>query len=188
MKIGIFGGCFNPPHYMHEFIPKELIESGIVDRIIYVPTGNNYEYKKVIDFKHRYNMLKFICEENNHFSISDYENTQIMKQTYETLDYFQAKYPDDEIFFVMGIESLKEIDTWGQYEYMLKNYKFIINSRSNIDKEKCMKKYKEYNDNIIYSDIEEVDISSTMIRKDIHKMKEYLNPKVYEYIIKHNLY
>lgn len=60
MKIGIFGGCFNPPHNMHKKTPMKLIECGLVDRIIYVPTGDNYEYKKMIPFKHRYNMLKNI--------------------------------------------------------------------------------------------------------------------------------
>ena len=43
MKIGIFGGSFNPPHNMHKNIALELIEHGYLDKVIYVPTGDSYE-------------------------------------------------------------------------------------------------------------------------------------------------
>lgn len=39
MKIGIFGGSFNPPHKMHKKIAKVLIKKGYVDKVIFVPTG-----------------------------------------------------------------------------------------------------------------------------------------------------
>ena len=45
MKIGIFGGSFNPPHNMHENIALNLIANGYVDKVIYVPTGDNYNKK-----------------------------------------------------------------------------------------------------------------------------------------------
>ena len=45
MKIGIFGGSFNPPHKMHKKIAKVLIKKGYVDKVIFVPTGMKYEYK-----------------------------------------------------------------------------------------------------------------------------------------------
>ena len=44
MKIGIFGGSFNPIHNRHEEIAKNLL-NGYVDKIIFVPTGCKYEYK-----------------------------------------------------------------------------------------------------------------------------------------------
>ena len=45
MKIGIFGGSFNPPHKMHEDMAKFLLD-GYVDKIIFVPTGIHYEYHR----------------------------------------------------------------------------------------------------------------------------------------------
>ena len=59
MKIGIFGGSFNPPHNMHLGIALELIKDKYLDKVIYVPTGDNYNKIGLISFKDRLNMLKF---------------------------------------------------------------------------------------------------------------------------------
>ena len=45
MRIGIFGGSYNPPHSYHEEIANHLIIERILDKVIFVPTGNHYAYK-----------------------------------------------------------------------------------------------------------------------------------------------
>ena len=60
MKIGIFGGTFNPPHNMHKNIAVNLIKNNYLDKVIFVPTGNRYNKKDIIDFKDRYNMVKLM--------------------------------------------------------------------------------------------------------------------------------
>ena len=45
MRIGIFGGTFNPPHKMHLKIGIDLLYKNYLDKIIYVPTGSKYKYK-----------------------------------------------------------------------------------------------------------------------------------------------
>ena len=62
MKIGIFGGAFNPPHKMHKEIAINLLEKGYVDKIIYVPTGNNYNKSGLLDGKQRIEMLEIMFE------------------------------------------------------------------------------------------------------------------------------
>ena len=57
MKVGIFGGSFNPPHKMHKRIGLELIKKGYVDKIIYVPVQDNYNKKDLLPFKDRYNKI-----------------------------------------------------------------------------------------------------------------------------------
>ena len=47
MRIGIFGGSFNPPHKTHLKMVIELLDRGYVDKIIFVPTGNKYKYKRI---------------------------------------------------------------------------------------------------------------------------------------------
>ncbi len=65
MKIGIFGGSFNPPHNMHQKIALTLIKKGYVDKIIFVPTGAKYSYKNnLLEPKIRYEMLKLLCQNN----------------------------------------------------------------------------------------------------------------------------
>ena len=48
MKIGIFGGSFNPIHKMHNRMAEFLIKEGYLDKVIFVPTGNQYKYKNKV--------------------------------------------------------------------------------------------------------------------------------------------
>lgn len=120
MRIGIFGGSFNPPHKMHYNIGKELIRMGYIDKVIYVPTGSKYIYKdNLVDDSDRYNMLSIMIEDDERFIVSDFELRNRNVYTYETLDYFQKTYPNDEIYFILGTDNLSYIDQWEKGEELL---------------------------------------------------------------------
>ena len=57
MKIGIFGGSFNPPHKIHQKIANYLVKNNYLDKVIFVPTGSNYEKPYLASEQDRYNML-----------------------------------------------------------------------------------------------------------------------------------
>ncbi len=188
MKIGIFGGSFNPPHEMHKRIALELIENGYVDRVIYVPTGNKYNKKDLIDAKERLEMLKIMVQNNKNLVVSDYEFKNMLIYTYQTLDYFKSIYPNDEIRFVCGTDNLQEITTWKNYKYILDNYKILVIERDNDNVENIMKTLNS--DNIIITSITTKKVSSTEIRSVLGK-NEYsydLDNKVMTYIKKRKLY
>ena len=91
LKIGIFGGCFNPPHKMHENIAKELIEKNELDKIVFVPTGNSYNKKGLVDIQKRVDMLNLIFEENQNILVSDISSNENYTYTYQVLDYFKSQ-------------------------------------------------------------------------------------------------
>lgn len=62
MKIGFFGGCFNPPTNAHINLAKKALKECNLDKVIFVPIGNFYEKKELISGEHRYNMLKVACK------------------------------------------------------------------------------------------------------------------------------
>lgn len=193
MKIGIFGGSFNPPHKMHIDIALNLINKKYVDRVIYVPTGNQYKYKNnLVQDKYRYEMLKIIANKHSNIDVSNYELKKHVVYTWKTLDYFKKKYPNDKIYFICGTDNLSYIDKWKNGIDILKNNKIIVIKRNIDNIDKILKKYNKFKDNIIVSDIEEKDISSTQIRKCLkEKSREFLNlidKDVLEYINKNNLY
>lgn len=193
MKIGIFGGSFNPPHKMHIDIALNLINKKYVDRVIYVPTGNQYKYKNnLVQDKYRYEMLKIIANKHSNIDVSNYELKKHVVYTWKTLDYFKKKYPNDKIYFICGTDNLSYIDKWKNGIDILKNNKIIVIKRNTDNIDKILKKYNKFKDNIIVSDIEEKDISSTQIRKCLkEKSREFLNlidKDVLEYINKNNLY
>ena len=190
MKIGIFGGSFNPPHNMHKNIAVELIEKSYLDKIIYVPTGDSYNKKGLVTFKDRYQMVGLMIDNSSNLLISDIGNKKDYEYTYQALDYFKELYKDSEIYFICGTDNLNEFDTWRRYEYVLNNYKLLVIKRNDDNIEEILKKYELYKNNIIIANIESRVLSSTVIRNNIEKeeIKEYLDKNVYEYIINNNLY
>lgn len=192
MKIGIFGGSFNPPHKMHKTIAIELIKKHYVDKVIFVPTGSKYKYKNnLLSDKVRLEMLELMCRDNNNLDVSDYELKEHVVYTYETLNYFRNKYKDDEIYFICGSDNLSYIDKWKRGEDILSNNKLLVIKRNTFDINTLLEKYKDYKDNIIVTNIKENEISSTKIREMIYNNKrteDYLDDSVYSYIRENNLY
>ncbi len=192
MKIGIFGGSFNPPHKIHKKIALDLIKRHYVDKVIFVPTGSKYKYKNnLLSDKVRFKMLKLMCEDNKNLDVSDYELKDHIVYTYETLNYFKNKYKEDEIYFICGTDNLSYIDEWNKGTDILSNNKLLIIKRNSTDINTLLDKYNDYKDNIIVTDIKENEISSTKIREMIYNNKRveiYLDKSVYLYIRDNNLY
>lgn len=191
MKIGIFGGSFNPPHNMHQDIALNLIKEHYLDKVIFVPTGNYYPKQELVEFKHRYEMLKIMTNDYSNIEVSDYEAKGELTYTYQTLDYFQKKYPNDEIYFILGTDNLKEFKKWRNYEYVLKTYKILTVNRNKDNISDILSEYKDYKNSIIIANIPLCEISSTEIRKEIKSntnLLNKLNKNVLEYIEKEKLY
>ena len=192
MKIGVFGGSFNPPHKMHLNIGLELVNKQYVDKVIYVPTGSKYKYKNnLLPDKNRLEMLNILTKNQEYLGVNDYELKDEVVYTCETLAYFKELYPNDQIYFICGADNLSYIDKWKNGEEILNNYKIIVMKRKGEDIEKLLKKFEDYQENIVVADVEQQDISSTDIRERL-KNKEYvldvLDKNVYEYIRKNKLY
>lgn len=189
LKIGIFGGSFNPPHNMHKKIGLELIEKGYLDKVIYVPTGDKYQKKDLIDATKRYEMIRLMIENSDDLSVSDYEIKNRLTYTYQTLSHFNQLYPKDEIYFICGSDNLLELDTWNNYQYILDKYKILVIKRGEERKEEIVDKYP----NVIETDITMSDLSSTKIRKlikeeRIEELGTKMDSSVIEYIQQKKLY
>lgn len=193
MKIGIFGGSFNPPHKMHVNMAQQLINKHYVDKIIYVPTGSKYKYKNnLIADEYRYKMLDIICKKNKNMEVSNYELKDKVVYTYQTLDYFRNKYSKDEIYFICGTDNLTYMDKWENGTDILNYNKILVIKRETDDYEDILNRLWEYKDNIILTDIKPYKISSTIIRDMINKgdsnIDNYLDKDVIAYIKENKLY
>ena len=192
MKIGVFGGSFNPPHKMHLDIGVQLTNKQYVDNVVYVPTGSKYKYKNnLLPDKNRLEMLEILTKKYKGLSVNDYELKDEVVYTCETLAYFKGVYPNDDIYFVCGADNLSYIDKWKNGEDILKNYKILVMKRKGEDIDELLEKFKEYKHNIVVADIEQRDISSTDIRERLKNKEEVLDvldKDVYEYIRKNKLY
>ena len=193
MKIGIFGGSFNPPHKMHLNIIEELLNTNILDKIIIVPTGLHYSYKNnLVSNEHRYNMLKIMTKHNNKIEVSDFEFKDEEIHSYDTLEYYKNIYKNDTIYFICGLDNISYVDKWYKGEYLLNNYKFLVITRDTNNLDEILIKYEKYKDNIIITNIKSNTISSSYIREELknnnYNLEKYLDKEVLNYIKENNLY
>ena len=193
MKIGIFGGSFNPPHKMHLNIVEELLNEKVLDKVIIVPTGLHYSYKNnLVSNEHRYNMLKLMTKHNDKIEISDFEFKDEEIHSYDTLEYYKDIYKNDTIYFVCGLDNISYVDKWYKGEYLLNNYKFLVITRDTNNLDEILLKYEKYKDNIIITNIKSNTISSSYIRDELkeknYDLNDYLDQKVIDYIKENNLY
>jgi len=137
-------------------------------------------------------MLKILIHDIPYLRVSRYETTG-GKVTYQTLNYFKEKYPNDEIYFICGSDNLEELFTWDLYEDILKEYKVLVVARNHDQIDKIIEKYKKYQNHIIIGNVNEDNISSTEIRKWIRLrkydlLKNQLEDEIINYIEKNRLY
>lgn len=196
-KIGILGGTFNPIHLGHLIIAEQCKEQLNLDKVIFIPNGSPpHKNKDIIDKKHRFTMLEIAIENNKKFALSDIEiKKDELSYTINTILELKNTLKD-ELFFIIGDDSLFSIKTWYKYDLLLKECKFIIFPRDKEIKKEYYEKYilEELNSNLenfIFISFPLINISSTLIRKMImNKMSiKYLVPdNVINYIDSNNLY
>lgn len=131
MKVGIFGGTFNPIHYGHLRAAEEVREKIKLDKILFIPSGNPpLKSKDIVDVRHRYAMTRLALMKNTHFELSDIECKQTGKSyTVKTLRELRKFYPERDFYFILGIDAFLDIPNWWRYEELVTFTHFIIVSR-----------------------------------------------------------
>ena len=118
----IFGGAFNPPTLAHYEIADKLIKRFKPDTFYFLPVGNRYKNKSMLDFDNRYKMVKIMADKLG-AKVSTMENEESYRGTYYALLDFKKIDPD--IYFVMGADNLDYLDTWINADELIKTNKFI---------------------------------------------------------------
>ena len=196
MKICISGGTFDPIHNGHIEIAKIALSQFNLDKVIFMPTGNSYMKSDVTPSIHRYNMLKLAIEGIDKFEISDLEIKRTgYTYTKDTVAYFKENYPDDELYFLIGTDTLFMLDKWYMPEYLFKNLIFIVAKRGDADSVAKAEELKEkFNADIRFMHNDIIDISSTEIREEFDNKSydefnnRFFDKKVFEYIKENHLY
>ena len=114
MKIGLFGGTFDPIHMGHVDMIRQVCEHMPLDKVIFIPAYiPPHKNKTITPYHHRMAMVKLALQHDSMFEISDYESkTSKPSYTFHTLSYFKENYPNDEFFYIMGVDSFNNIESW----------------------------------------------------------------------------
>lgn len=186
-KIGFFGGCFNPPINTHISLANNLIKDNIVDKVMFVPVGDYYQKKNLVEARHRYNMLKLATQEFPKLQVENIASTHKDKLfATDTFKLIYDKYSNSaDMYLIMGSDNFEKMPTWKNYADIINKYKFIVIERPKYE-EKCDLK------NVIYcKDNQLEDITSTRIRNNLQKgedVSNWINADVLKYINENKLY
>lgn len=131
MRLGIFGGTFNPIHFGHLRAAEEVRAGLGADKIIFVPSGNPpLKSSDLIEASHRYAMTRLAVNSNVAFVVSDLEVRKPDKSyTVDTLESLRAIYPDDELLFILGLDAFLDLPNWWQPEKLTGMTDFVVVTR-----------------------------------------------------------
>ena len=213
MRIGIFGGTFNPIHVGHLRAAEEIRERFDLERVVFIAAAvpPHKEVEGGIPGEHRMEMVRLAISGNPHFSLSDIELKRPGKSySIATIQFFRQKYgSDSEMFFILGMDAFLEIGTWKSFQELFSLCHFIVMTRPGFDKPFSASilppeiadafVYDEGGNRFIHGNgysiyLQEVtflDISSTKIREGVRKGRSvrYLLPREVErYIKRHHFY
>jgi nicotinate-nucleotide adenylyltransferase len=119
MRLGIFGGSFDPVHYGHLLLAESCREQARLDEIWFVPAAvpPHKRDKTLTSDKHRVEMLRLAIGGHEAFVVSTIElDRGGVTYTFETLEQIHHERPGNELFFLMGADSLRDLPTWRKPE------------------------------------------------------------------------
>lgn len=190
-NIGLMGGTFNPVHSGHLLAAKEAKEKFDLEKVIFIPSNlsPHKEDKDLISASHRFNMTALALNGKEDFFISDIEIKRGGKSyTIDTVREFKKIYGQKaNLYFIAGVDAINEIDTWKDFNKLIKICHFIGITRPE-SKLRILQKYLKA---VSLLDVETLPISSTEIRDRARKgmpIGHLVPEKVAEYIFEHRLY
>lgn len=199
MNIGIMGGTFDPVHYGHLMLAQYAYRQFRLDQVWFLPNGRPpHKSQDTIESEtfHRARMVDLAIKDVPYFHMSSYELDQDhISYSYETMEYFHRKYPEDSFAFIIGADSLFAIESWKCPEKLLAVCDILAAYRDDKGTPEMTAQIKylerKYKAEIQLLETPVMDVSSHEIRKKIKEGRSVtgLIPKaVEEYIVRHNLF
>ena len=191
MKIGIFGGSFDPIHIGHAIIAQHIISSGAVDCLWFMVSPVNPlkvdKLRQVADTD-RLRMVEMVTRQMEGVETSAFEFSMPKPSyTIDTLNALQTKFPEDEFYLVIGADNWLVFNKWRNSEEIIAKYHVLIYPRLGYDAVIPA----ELQERVALVDAPIVELSSTEIRERLahgQSVRYYVPDEVAQYIDRKNLY
>ena len=195
-EIGLMGGCFNPIHCGHVALARAALESGRVERVLFLPTGNPPHKKEgLADKFDRLRMVELAVEHEAGMAVCREEiDRDGVIYTVDTLAALKRKMPDCTLTYLIGADTLRALGTWRRVETVIERCKFLVMMREGETREEVIRLaglWTQRGAQIDFLDARKMDISSTQIREQIQKglpFERLVPQAVADYIHEHGLY
>ncbi|MGI6403161.1 MAG: nicotinate (nicotinamide) nucleotide adenylyltransferase [Oscillospiraceae bacterium] len=197
MKIGVFGGTFNPIHNSHLYLAREYATQLELDRVVIVPSfiPPHKQADNLASGEDRLAMCRLAIQDLPLFHVTDFEIQQKGKSyTYKTLRHIQEKYPGSQLYLIMGSDMFMTVQDWRLAPEIYK-MATLCGAQREQGELTLMEIHQQVLENqgarCILINIEAQPLSSTQVRHMIaagEDVSHLLHPDVWEYIIAHDLY
>ena len=198
-KIGIMGGTFDPIHNGHLMIGGQAYKEYGLKEVWYMPSGHppHKKNRNVSEPATRLAMTELAVKDHEGFVCSDFEVRRTGNTyTAQTLRLLREEYPEHSFYFIIGADSLYEIENWYEPDQVLTQAVILAAQREYEEADRSMDKQIAYLASKYGADIrtlhcEEMDISSAELRSMIARgqsIADYVPGEVSEYIVAHGLY
>ena len=191
MRIGIYGGSFNPIHKGHTQLAASIVAQGLVDELWLTVSPLNPlksgEVSDIAEYEHRLRMAELATQRIEGVKVSDFERKlSLPSYTITTLGELKKTYPQHEFVLVIGADNWESFPRWYHADEIIERYQILIYRRPG-----C-----EFDETSLPASVKVVDtplfdISSTEIRTSIAEGKpltKWVDRKVLSYIKRHHLY
>lgn len=191
-KIGIFSGTFDPVHRGHIEACVVALGALELDTVLIFIEKKPQRKTDIANFKDRANMLELAAMNYPSLRLVDLEADNIT--TKSTLQYLSKHFADDNYWYIVGSDMLNHIEEWPDHEKLLKTMSVCVVLRGNDEesevRERLEKLHKKYHCRYFVLPSVWSPISSSKIKKFLkdNEIMTGLDPAVYEYIKRHNLY
>jgi len=183
MRIGIYGGTFDPVHHGHLILAHQALEEFKLDRLVFVPTAESpfKIHNHTAPASDRLAMLQLAIRGEDRFEVDPLEIERGgVSYSIDTVKMFRSRDPEAELFFLVGEDNAYRLTEWHRFEELKKMVGFVVLSRS--------EDFQSPEYPVVQRRIE---ISSTEIRNRVANGESitYLVPEsVKRYIEQHQLY
>ena len=191
MKICLFGGTFDPPHIGHLLIAQTVYEAENFDKILFIPAYAPTHKNGVTSRKHRIEMVKIAISDNPNFEYSDVDIVRKgISYTIDSIVDIKRKYEltDDEIYFLIGSDSLIDFKNWKNPKEILDECNVIVAIRPGFRPSDIPYWILQ---RVHFANIPRFELSSSKIRsrwvKDL-TIRYMVTLPIWEYINKNSLY
>lgn len=198
-RIGVLGGTFDPIHKGHLMIGRYAYEEYGLDEIWFMPSGIPPHKKDhtITETKERCEMVRLAIADFPYFKLSEFEvNREGNTYTAETLRLLKQEFPQHHFYFIIGADSLFQLETWYHPELVMSQTTLLVAGRDYPDapcsmEERIAELTKRYHARIFRIHCGELDAASAEIRKKIatgEPVTDYLPDAVMLYISSRKLY
>lgn len=197
LRVGVFGGAFDPPHRAHLQLAQAALAQFQLDRLHVIPTGHAWHKTRALTASHHRLAMARLAFADMPQVLVDPREIEREGPTYtvDTLASLSSEYPDAALFLFIGADQAQAFKTWHRWQDILKMATLVVADRPGDDAGEKSSSHAQWHNavspNVQRLDMPSLAISATEIRSHLAQAMQtplWLPASVQHYIDQHRLY